>query len=157
MGSQKVHKKSVMLTIVDHFSMYAHFLPLGHPYMATSAAWAFFSNIGNLHGFPSSIISNRDSLFTRNLWNELLSLVNVKLNMTSAFHPPSNGQSEATNKVITRYFTRDQPRQWQWLQWLPWAEYSYNSLLQCHCKLRRSMSSIAVTGDLPSVRTDVAY
>jgi len=36
---------SVILTVVDHFSRYAHFITLGHPYTATSVARAFFSGI----------------------------------------------------------------------------------------------------------------
>jgi hypothetical protein len=55
-------------------------------------------------------------------------LIGAKLCHTSAFHPQSDGQTEATNKVIVMYlrcFTRDRPR--QWLRWLPWAEYIYNT------------------------------
>jgi hypothetical protein len=51
--------------------------------------------------------------------------------MTSAFHPQADGQSEATNKIITMYLhclTGDRPR--QWLEWLPWAEFCYNSSYQ---------------------------
>jgi hypothetical protein len=48
--------------------------------------------------------------------------------MSSAFHPQTDGQSEMVNKVITMYLrclTGDRPR--SWLQWLPWAEFCYNS------------------------------
>jgi hypothetical protein len=51
--------------------------------------------------------------------------------MTTAFHPQSDGQTEATNKVIVMYLrclTGDCPRQWQ--RWLPWAEYIYNTAYQ---------------------------
>lgn len=41
-GLPKVHGKSVILTVVDRFSKYAHFVPLGHPYTASSVARAFF-------------------------------------------------------------------------------------------------------------------
>jgi hypothetical protein len=34
-GFPQVHGKSVILTVIDQFSKYAHFLPLGHPYTAT--------------------------------------------------------------------------------------------------------------------------
>ena len=60
----KVHGKSVLLTVVDRFSKYAHFIPLGHPYMASSVARAFFQDIVRLHGFPESIVSDRDPVFT---------------------------------------------------------------------------------------------
>ena len=52
-GLPKVGGKSVILTVVDRFSKYAHFIALGHPYTATSVARAFFDNVIRLHGFPS--------------------------------------------------------------------------------------------------------
>ena len=59
-GLLKVAGKSFILTVVDRFSKYAHFIALGHPYTATSVARAFFDAIVRLHGFPSSIVSDRD-------------------------------------------------------------------------------------------------
>jgi hypothetical protein len=41
----RVDGKSVILTIVDRFSKYCHFVPLAHPYSAESVAQAFFSDI----------------------------------------------------------------------------------------------------------------
>lgn len=40
-----------ILTMVDYFSKYAHFITLGHPYTATSVAPSFEGIVG-LHGFP---------------------------------------------------------------------------------------------------------
>jgi hypothetical protein len=37
-GFQQVNGKTVILTVVDHFSKYEHFVPLGHPYTATTVA-----------------------------------------------------------------------------------------------------------------------
>jgi hypothetical protein len=48
----KVNGKSVILTVVDRFSKAAHFIPLGHPYSATTVARVFFSEIVCLHGIP---------------------------------------------------------------------------------------------------------
>ena len=63
--------KSVILTVVDRFSKYAHFIALGHPYTATSVARAFFDQIVRLHGIPCSIVSDRDPVFTSSFWKEL--------------------------------------------------------------------------------------
>jgi hypothetical protein len=73
-GFPKVGGKSVVLTIVDRFSKMAHFIPLGHPYTALTVAQAFFDNIVKLQGFPCSIVSDRDPVFTSKLWKELFSL-----------------------------------------------------------------------------------
>jgi hypothetical protein len=65
-GFHKINGKSVILTVVDRFSKAAHFITLGHPYMATTVAHAFFTEIVRLHGIPSSIVSDRDPTFTSN-------------------------------------------------------------------------------------------
>jgi hypothetical protein len=59
-GFPRINGKSMVLTVVGRFSKYAHFITLGHPYTATSVARAFFDNIVQLHGVPSSIVSDRD-------------------------------------------------------------------------------------------------
>jgi hypothetical protein len=38
----------------------AHFVPLGHPYTTLTITQAFFDHIVKLHGFPCSIVSDRD-------------------------------------------------------------------------------------------------
>lgn len=63
-GLPRVHGKSVILTVVDRFAKYAHFIALSHPYTASSVAKAFFDAVVRLHGFPSSIVSDHDSVFT---------------------------------------------------------------------------------------------
>jgi hypothetical protein len=67
-GFPKVSDKSVVLTVVDRFSKYGHFITLGHPYSATTVATSFFTNIVCLHRFPASIVSDRDPVFTSQVW-----------------------------------------------------------------------------------------
>jgi hypothetical protein len=119
-GFPHVGEKSVILTVVDLFSKYAHFIPLGHPYMAVSVARAFFDDIVRLHGVPCSIVSDRDLVFTSAFWAELFRLTGVKLCQSTAFHPQTDGQSEVTNGIIGVYLrclAGDCPK--SWLRWLP--------------------------------------
>ncbi|KAF0891596.1 hypothetical protein E2562_010585 [Oryza meyeriana var. granulata] len=83
----RVRGKSVILTVVDRFSKYCHFIPLAHPYSAESVAQAFFTEIVRLHGMPQSMVSDRDPIFTSTFWRELMRLMGTKLHMTTAFHP----------------------------------------------------------------------
>jgi transposase InsO family protein len=127
-GLPKVGGKSVILTVIDRFSKYAHLITLGHPYTAASIARAFFDGIVRLHGFPTSIVSDQDPVFTGHLWRDLFKMAGVKLRMSTAFHPQTGGQSEVVNKVIAMYLrcvTGDRPR--AWVDWLSWAEYCYNT------------------------------
>ncbi|KAF0930854.1 hypothetical protein E2562_035954 [Oryza meyeriana var. granulata] len=80
-GFPKVGGKSVVLTVVDRFSKYAHFVALGHPYTATSVARVFFDHIVRLHGIPCSIVSDCDPVFTSTFWTELFALSGVELRL----------------------------------------------------------------------------
>lgn len=135
-GLPKVNGKSVILTVVDRLSKYAHFIALSHPYTASSVARAFFSDIVRLHGFPTSIVSDRDPIFTSHVWRDLFKLAGVNLRLSTAFQPQTDGQSEIVNKTIAMYLlclTGDRPR--TWLDWLPWAEFCYNSSFHSALKM----------------------
>ena len=77
----------MILSVVDRFSKYGHFIPLAHPYTAESVAQAFFTDIVRLHGVPQSMVSDCEPVFTKTFWRELMRLLGSKLHMTSAFHP----------------------------------------------------------------------
>ncbi|WVZ95693.1 hypothetical protein U9M48_041425 [Paspalum notatum var. saurae] len=148
----RVRGKSVILTVVDRFSKYCHFIPLAHPYSAETVAHAFFVDIVRLHGVLQSIVSDRDTVFTSNFWRELMRLSGTKLQMTTAFHPQSDGQSESANRVILMYLrclTGDRPR--EWLRWLPWAEYIFNTAYQS--SLRETPFRVVYGRDPPSIRS----
>jgi hypothetical protein len=135
-GFPKVGGKSVILTVVDWFSKYAHFITLDHPYFVTMVAKAFFDTIVRLHSVPESIISNRDPVFTGTLWKELFRLTSTKLCTSSAFHPQMDDQSEVANKIIMAYLrclAGDKPH--SWLRWLPWVEFYFNSSYQMALKV----------------------
>lgn len=151
-GLPRVHGKSVILSVIDRFSKYAHFIPLAHPYSATTVARVFFDEIVRLHGIPTSIVSDQDPVFTSNFWQDLFRLAGVRTYLSSAYHPQSDGQTEAVNKVIAMYLrclTGDRPR--QWLGCLPWAEYCYNT--SYHSALRETPFKVVYGRDAPSLRT----
>lgn len=93
----KVIGYSVILVVVDRFTKYAHFFPVKHPYTAVSIARLFFDNVVKLHGIPNSIVSDRDKVYTSAFWQELFALIKTKLQLSSAYHPRTDGQTERVN------------------------------------------------------------
>ncbi|KAL0355193.1 UNVERIFIED_CONTAM: Transposon Ty3-I Gag-Pol polyprotein [Sesamum radiatum] len=86
--------KDSILVVVDRLTKYSHFIALKHPYTVTSIAKVFFDQIYKLHGLPVSIVSDRDRLFTSRFWKELFTLSGVSLDMSTAYHPQSDGQTD---------------------------------------------------------------
>lgn len=76
-----------IMVVVDCFTKFAQFVPLRHPFNAAQVACAFWDNVVKLHGIPSSIVSDRDKVFTSNLWRELLAGAGTKLLYSTAYHP----------------------------------------------------------------------
>ncbi|KAL0374355.1 UNVERIFIED_CONTAM: Transposon Ty3-G Gag-Pol polyprotein [Sesamum radiatum] len=102
-GLPQSYGKDSILVVVDRLTKYSHFIPLKHPYTAASIAKIFFDNIYKLHGLPVSIVSDRDRVFTSNFWRELFGLTGVSLDMSSAYHPQTYGQTERINQCLENY------------------------------------------------------
>ncbi|MCO5601712.1 hypothetical protein L7F22_055835 [Adiantum nelumboides] len=117
-------------TIVDRFSKQAHFIPVKKTIKATHMANLFMAHIFKYHGFPKSIISDRDPRMTSLFWQGLATNVGTKLNFSSAYHPQTDGQSEIVNSTILdllKSYVNEVGQQTQWEKYLPLVEYAYNN------------------------------
>ena len=97
---------------------------------AAETAKVFFKEIVKLHGTPKSIVSDRGVQFTSKFWKELCKSLEIKICLSSAYHPQSNGQAERTNQMMEQYlrcFCSSSQDDWSSL--LPSAEFAYNNSL----------------------------
>ena len=91
----------------------------------------YVKEIVKLHGIPTSIISDRDPLFTSGFWKALHKAIGTRLNFTTAHHPQSDGQTEHVNQVLEdplRSCILDFGGSWE--DYLPLVEFSYNNSFQ---------------------------
>ncbi len=102
-GLPKSRNKSVIMVVVDKLSKYAHFCALPHPFTPTLVAQSFMDQIFKLHGMPTSIVSDRDSVFTSNFWQELFQLQGTQLKLSTSYHPQIDGQTKVFNKWLETY------------------------------------------------------
>lgn len=131
-GLPNSHGFSVILMVINRLSKYAHFDPLPSDFDSPKVA-ATFNTVVKLHGLPKSIVSDRDRVFTSKFWQQLCRLSGTTLAMSTAYHPQTDGQSEALNKCLEMYlrcFTGSNPKSWSRLQWegltaaeATWEEY----------------------------------
>ena len=124
----KSNNYTAILVIVDRFSKMAHFIPTHHDSNAPALAQQVFDNIIRLHGFPRSIVSDRDTRFLSNFWTELFDLTQTTLRFSTANHPQSDGQTERTNRTLEQYlriYVENKPH--DWANYLTLAEIAYNN------------------------------
>jgi len=117
-----------IFVVVDRLSKMAHFIPAKDTDTASDTARRFFESVVRLHGLPLSIVSDRDTKFTGHFWQGLMKALGVKLRMSTAFHPQTDGATERTNQTLEKYLRHyihfDQK---DWDLHLPAAEFAYNS------------------------------
>lgn len=118
----------VIMVVVDRLSKYAHFAALKLGFTSAQVAEKFFDIVVKLHGLPATIVSDRDKVFTSSFWRHLFRLQGTTLHMSSAYHPQTDGQTEAVNKCLEMYLrciVYENPR--AWVNCLGWAEFWYNT------------------------------
>ncbi|XP_042032226.1 uncharacterized protein LOC121778901 [Salvia splendens] len=118
---------TVVMVAVDRLSKYAHFAPLPTNFDTIKVANVFIDTVVRHHGFPKTLVSDRDSVFLNQCWKDMMRLSGTKLNFSTAYHPQSDGQTEVRNRGLEQYlraFTADRPSKWS--NFLPWAELALN-------------------------------
>jgi transposase InsO family protein len=120
-----------ILVVVDRLTKRAHFCPTTTDATAPDAARVFIDNIFRLHGLPRTIVSDRDSRFTSDFWRALFEILDVKLKLSTAYHPETDGQTERVNRTLEQVLRAYVGyRQDDWDRWLPLVEFAYNNAKQ---------------------------
>ena len=79
--------------IVDRLTKSVHFIPVKLTYTVEKLAKLYISEIVQLHRVPLSIISDRGTQFTSKFWRTLHAELGTRLDLSTAFHPQTDGHS----------------------------------------------------------------
>nr|GEZ68760.1 reverse transcriptase domain-containing protein [Tanacetum cinerariifolium] len=86
--------------IVDHLTKSAHFLPMREEDTLEKLTRQYLKEVVSRHGVPVSIISDRDGRFTSHFWKSLNRALGTRLDMSTSYHPETDGQSERTIQTL---------------------------------------------------------
>ncbi|KAE8985058.1 hypothetical protein PR001_g23005 [Phytophthora rubi] len=95
---------------------------------APQAAQLFVDNVFRHHGLPEAFVSDRDPRFVSHFWQHLFRLLGTRLDMSTADHPQTDGQTELVDRVledILRSVCVAEPTTWSTL--LPQVEFALNN------------------------------
>jgi hypothetical protein len=116
-----------LMVVVDSLTKMTRLIPCKTTDTAKRIASLFTDHIWKIHGLPKVIISDRDTKFTSEFWKDLMRSLNISQNMSSAYHPQTDGQTEQKNDWI-KTCLRAMVNHYQsnWHQFLHIVEYGIN-------------------------------
>ncbi|GKD69688.1 putative reverse transcriptase domain-containing protein [Tanacetum coccineum] len=106
----------------------AHFIPTRETDSMETLTRLYINKIVLRHEVPISIILDRDSRFTSRFWQSMQRALGTQLDMSTAYHPQTDGQSERTIQTLEdmlRACVIDFRKGWE--RHLPLVEFSYNN------------------------------
>ena len=120
-----------IVVFVDRLSKMVRFAPCHSTVTAEQAAQLFVENVFKSHGIPRTMVSDRGPQFASKFWQEFHKLLGSRVQLSTAFHPQTDGQTERANRVLEemlRHYVS--PRQDDWDKCLPLAEFAVNNSWQ---------------------------
>ena len=123
--TRRGHDAIVVFT--DKLSKLAHTAPTTTTVSAAALARLMIREVVRLHGVPEAIISDRDPRFTAHFWRAAWTRLGSRLDMSTAFHPQTDGQTERANRTFEEMIRPNVNfQQDDWDEHLDAIELAYN-------------------------------
>lgn len=136
-----------IMVVVCRLTKQGIFVPCHTTDKSEDLAKLFIRDVFSQHGLPVDIVSDWGTLFTSKLWNSLCQILGIKQNLSTAYHPQTDGQTERTNQTLEQYLRMfinyDQD---DWVEWLPLSEFVFNNT---PVMLQVSHLSLLIKGIIP--------
>jgi hypothetical protein len=97
------HGYDTIMCVIDSLTKRAHFIPMHTTINAEGTALLFLKEVEKHHGTPWVVVSDRGPQFIAAFTCELYKLLGIKLAMSTAYHPQTDGQTEHVNQVLEGY------------------------------------------------------
>ena len=117
-----------IMVVTCRLSKRVYFIPCNETIDSEGTARVYKNNVFRHEGLPNVIITDRGPQFASKFTTHLCKSLGIKQNISSAYHPQTDGQTERTNQEIEAYlriFVNWHQNDWN--SWIPTAEFSYNN------------------------------
>ena len=94
---------NLIAVFVDRHSKMIHLAPTMVELTSEGMAQLFRDHVFKLHGLPRKIISNQGPQFALKFIKDFCTLIGIEQNLSMAFHPQTDGQTEQMNQEIEEY------------------------------------------------------
>ena len=91
------------MVVVDRFTKYVIAIPTTREILSMGTTKLFRDNVWKQFGIPRKVISNRGPQFAAQFMKDLHQLVGTKTNISAAYHPQTDSQTERMNQEIEQY------------------------------------------------------
>jgi hypothetical protein len=127
---------TTICVFVDRFTKMAHFAPTTDNIDAEGTVQLFFERVFSAHGLPEDIVSDRGTTFTAKFTKSIFKALHIEQNLSTAFHPRTDGQTERVNSILEQYLRcYIDYQQTNWSTLLPVAEFAYNNTVHSSTKM----------------------
>jgi len=142
-----------ILTIVDQgCSRAAIFLPCHTTITGEEVAQLYAENVYQWFGLPAKVISDQDPHFMSHFAKALCTKLQIKQNVSTAFHPQMDGLSERKNQWVEQYLRLvTSAQQDDWKRWLPLTTLVHNN--QYNGTIKMALNQ-ALLGYLPTLNPE---
>lgn len=100
--SKDRHGYDSVFVMVDRLSKRSYTMPCHKKTDAAQAARLFFNHVWPHTGTPETLTSDRGTQFVSEFWDELCKILGIKMQLTTARHPETDGQTEIMNQYLTQ-------------------------------------------------------
>ena len=115
-----------IMVMVDRLSKMVKCIPMDG-ITTKDAAKAFYIHVWKDHGLPSFIISDRGRPFVSHFWEQLTTRLVISANLSTTYHPKTDGQTEIMNLILEQYLKAYVNYQNDLAFWLPSVEFAINN------------------------------
>jgi hypothetical protein len=89
-----------IMVVVDKMTKETHIILVKNTHKETNIVEIYMKEVVRLHGVPKEIVSERDPKYTSNFWKGVFKGFGTNLNLSTMYHPDSDGKTKRTNRII---------------------------------------------------------